>query len=210
MNDVQFLGGLWFWSHRERRSGLSKPFVVIVTGPSGAGKTTLGKKLSEVLKIPCISKDDIKEILFETLGWEDRQWSTRLGVASLEILFHILECQVAAGKSALVETAFIPQDHTARFLDLRDEYGFEPVQILCHAADEILFERFVARVEAGERHPGHVDHLTCYDQFAALRRERGYGALDVGGLLLKVDVTDFETVDMNALIMAIQKWTGDL
>jgi predicted kinase len=190
-------------------SATSRPLVVIVTGPPWAGKTTLGRTLSEELVLPFVSKDDVKEILFETLGWEDRQWSKRLGAASFEILFHILQRQLAAGKSAVVETAFIPQYHTARFLDLRDEYGFDPVQILCDAADEILSERFAERTEAGGRHPGHVDHLMSCDQVAALLRARGYGALDIGGLLLEVDVTDFDTVDVGALVRAIETWARD-
>lgn len=184
---------------------MNRPLVVIVTGPPGAGKTTLGRKLSAELGLPFVSKDDIKEILFETLGWDDRQWSKRLGAASFEILFHILERQLAAGRSVVVETAFIPQYHTARFLDLRDEYGFEPVHILCHAVDEILFDRFVERIEAGERHPGHVDPLMDVDQFAELLRERGYDAPNIGGLLLEVDVTDFDAVDVEVLMRAIRR-----
>ena len=47
------------------------------------------------------------------------------------------------------------------------------------------------------------------DQFAALLRERGYGALDIGGLVLEVDVTDFDTVDVEALVRAIETGARD-
>jgi predicted kinase len=177
---------------------MSRTLVVIVTGPPGAGKTVLGRELSEELRLPFIGKDDVKEILFETLGWEDRQWSRRLGAASFEILFHVLERQLAAGKSAVVETAFIPHYHTPRFLALREAYGFDSVQVVCTADDEILFHRFVRRIESGERHPGHVDHLMSYDQFSALLRERRYDALDIGSLLFEVDTTDFRAVDIES------------
>lgn len=182
---------------------MSSLLVVIVTGPPGAGKTVLGRRLSEELKIPFIGKDDVKEILFETLGWEDRQWSMRLGAASFEILFHVLERQLAAAKSAVVETAFIPHYHTARFRGLQEAYGFRPVQIVCSANDEVLFQRFTRRIESGERHPGHADHPTSYDQFAERLREREYGALDSGGFLLEVDTTDFDNVDVEGLVHAI-------
>ncbi len=177
--------------------------VVIVTGPPGAGKAVLGKRLSRELGLPFIGKDDVKEILFETLGWEDRQWSMRLGAASFEILFHVLERQLAAGKSAVVETAFIPYYHTERFLSLREAYGFKPVQIVCKADDEVLFQRFTRRIESGERHPGHVDQLMSHEQFAALLRERKYDALDIGGSLLQVDTTVFDAVDVEGLAQAI-------
>lgn len=188
---------------------MNRPVIVIVTGPPGAEKTSLGRKLSERLKLPFISKDEVKEILFETLGWQDRLWSRRLGQASFEILFHILERQLAVGKSAVAETAFIPQYDNPRFQSFREEYSFEPIQILCTADDQVLFERFVKRIEAGERHPGHVGQLMRYDQFSALLRERKYGALDIGGLLLEVDMTDFDAVNVESLMRAIEKRARD-
>ena len=127
------------------KRAMSRPIVVIVTGPPGAGKTGLGKRLARELDLPFISKDDIKELLFETLGWEDRESSKKLGQASFELLFHFLECHVAAAKSLVVETAFIPEFYNARFSELQEKYGFEPVQIVCSAREEVLYKRFADR-----------------------------------------------------------------
>ncbi len=189
---------------RTRLPEMNSSLLVIVTGPPGAGKTVLGRKLSQELELPFISKDDIKEILFDTLGWKDRQWSMRLGQASFEILFHLLGSQLDAGRSAVVETAFIPRYHTARFLDLQDKYGFEPVQVLCRADSRVLFERFIERIRSGERHPGHVDHPTSYEQFEELLREREYEALQIGGSLLEIETTDFAAADFEVLIEAVE------
>lgn len=184
---------------------MSRPLVVVVTGPPGAGKTVLGKRLSEDLRLPFINKDEFKEILFDTLGLDNREWFEPLEAASFEMLFHVLESQLKAGKSAIVETAFIPQDHTVRFLELQDQYDFETVQILCDTSDETLFQRFTGRIASGERHPGHADDLTSYRQFTTYLRERGYGALDISGLILEVDTTDLDALDIEGLIGAIEK-----
>ena len=45
---------------------MKKNIIIIVTGDLAAGKTTFGKKISNTLKIPFFSKDDIKEILFDS------------------------------------------------------------------------------------------------------------------------------------------------
>jgi tRNA uridine 5-carbamoylmethylation protein Kti12 len=58
-------------------------WLIIVTGRPAAGKSTLAKWLGQRLDMPVLSKDGIKEILFEELGWHDREWSKRLGRASL-------------------------------------------------------------------------------------------------------------------------------
>ena len=183
---------------------LDRPFVVIITGPPGTGKSTLGKRLATELGLPFISKGGIKESLFDILGWQDREWSKKLGHASVELLFHFLESQLEAGKSLIVETAFIPRFHTTRFLELRDRYGFEPIQILCRADVEVSFERFRKRTESGERHPGHVDHLATYDQFKAVLREGKYEVLEIGGSLFEIDTTDFNRIDYEGLLEAIE------
>lgn len=185
------------------------PFLVIVTGPAGSGKSALAEYLARELGLPLVSKDGIKEILFDTLGWHDREWSKKLGHASFELLFHILESHLEARRSLVVETAFIPAFHTARFLELERQYSFRPIQVYCTADDAVLFERFQTRVASGERHPGHVDHLATCEQFVEALREGKYGVLEIGGSLLQVDTTDWTKVDRETLVEAIRAiWAG--
>lgn len=179
-------------------------FLVIVTGPPGAGKSTLTEHLARELGLPLISKDGIKEILFDTLGWHDREWSKKLGRASFELLFHFLESHLESQSSLIAETAFIPKFHTARLLELKERYGFRPIQVYCTADDAVLFERFQARVASGERHPGHVDHLATYERFVETLREGKYDVLEIGGSLLQVDTTDWTKVDLKALVEDIR------
>lgn len=61
---------------------ISPPVLVIVLGAPGAGKTTLARRIAAEIGWPLLVRDDIKEILFDTLGWSDRQWSRKLGGAS--------------------------------------------------------------------------------------------------------------------------------
>lgn len=46
--------------------------VVLVTGVPAAGKSTLARALSARLGMPLLSKDRVKEVLYDTLGELDR------------------------------------------------------------------------------------------------------------------------------------------
>ena len=47
--------------------------LIIVTGAPGTGKTTLALDLSRRLGLPVLSRDDLKERLFDRIGWKDRR-----------------------------------------------------------------------------------------------------------------------------------------
>jgi adenylylsulfate kinase-like enzyme len=181
-----------------------QPLLVIVTGPPGSGKTTLGRRLARDLCLPFLNKDDIKEILFDSLGWIDREWSQKLGRASIEILFHVLENELKARRSLVVETAFIPEYHDPRLLSLEQIYSFFPVQVYLTAQVDILYERFRRRVTSGERHPGHFDQFATYDQFIEIIRLGKYDPLNVGGSFFEVDTGDWEKIDYSGLLSTLK------
>jgi predicted kinase len=55
---------------------------VLVTGLPGSGKTSLATPLAAALGLPMLSKDTIKEALWDALGPGDRVWGTQLGTAA--------------------------------------------------------------------------------------------------------------------------------
>ena len=70
---------------------LTRPTIIVVTGRPAAGKSTLAKWLSQKLKLPLVSKDSIREELFDRLGWKDRKWAQELGKASVDMMFILRE-----------------------------------------------------------------------------------------------------------------------
>ena len=178
------------------------PLLVIISGAPASGKTTLGKRLAADCRLPFVGKDDFKEVLFDTLGTGDRDWSRRLGIATYHLLYHCVAMQLKVGRSLIVESNFRGEFAAARFLDLKTTYGFEPFQILCRTERDVLLERFKRRARSGERHPGHLDALLI-EEFAAGQQDTEYDFLPLGGTTITVDTTDFANVNYPALVAAV-------
>ena len=178
------------------------PPLVIVTGPPASGKTTLGRTLATRLRMPFLYKDGIKETLFDALGWSDRAWSRRLGVATYALLFHLLEMELAAGRSLVIESNFDAERAGPSFLALRDRYGFRPVQVCCVTDGAALLERCRSRAATDERHPGHGELANMAELEPILLRGR-IDPLPLDGPIIEVDTTDFAQVDMEVIFRAV-------
>jgi predicted kinase len=178
--------------------------LLVVTGASCSGKTTLAKQLGDALSLPVIHRDVLKETLFDTLGWQDRAWSRALGGASYDLLFSVLEALLKADCSCLIESNFEAGRAVTRLLSLREKYGFMPVEIFCHTDVETLFKRYRHRLESGERHVGHIDHLNLDEISAGWARER-HKSLGLGGQSIRVDTTRLGESGRDALVHNLRK-----
>ena len=182
-----------------------QPKLVIVTGRPAAGKSTLAKWLSQELKLPLVSKDSIREILFERLGWKDRLWAQLLGRASVDLMFYFAEAELGTGNSIIMDNSFHPPISTPRFQEIKKKFDADSIQIICNSHKEILFERFKARSETGNRHPGHGDNDVLDELYNNLADEKPQN-LDIGGLVIEVDTTDFEKINYETILKQVRSF----
>jgi predicted kinase len=183
-------------------SSPKKPLVIVISGLPCTGKTTLGKRIARECSVPFFSKDGFKERLFDELGWSDRAWSKKLGLASYKLLFYALEAQLEVGQSCVVEANFYPEFHSQILNDFKQHYQAEFFQIHCHAQPQILLERFRARWESGTRHPGHADNVTL-PEMEQLVYQKPF-RLELAGITWDLDGTNLKTLETDALFAALQ------
>jgi len=170
---------------------------VLISGPPGAGKTTIARRLSNDLQLPLVTKDDIKESLFDSLGWSDLEWSKRLGAATWELIFLLMER--LAETTVIVESNFYPNQHRGRIAAL----GRAIVEVHCVADPGVLSTRFHSR----ERHPGHTREL-LYTPEAAAGALVANGPLALGAMI-ELDTTHPDEIDWAELINFVRSGLGE-
>ncbi|MBV9579279.1 MAG: AAA family ATPase [Chloroflexi bacterium] len=169
---------------------LPRPTLLIITGPPASGKSALGRQLTHRLGLPLLSKDLFKEVLFDQLGWSDREWSRRLGSASMALLFRSALALLEAGHSVALEANFYPEWDTADVRQLAATTRCRYVQVVCTARPDTLVERYRSRSLTGERHPGHTESESLEDTLTRLVNRR-WDALDIDGPVITVDTESF-------------------
>lgn len=143
---------------------------VIVSGPPGAGKSSLAIPLAQRLGLPLLRKDHIKETLHDQLPARGgaRDWSRSLGGASMELIWALTQVFPAA----VLEANFRPESAYER-----QKLAALPaplVEVYCRCPLELAAERYNRRSHATGRHPTHVlaevdvEMLREFDHPAAL------------------------------------------
>lgn len=138
--------------------------IVLISGPPGAGKTTIAVPLAARLGFPLIAKDTIKEAIWDALEPPpgNLDWSRKVGAAAMNALWAV----AAHCPQAVLEANFRPRsaDERARLLALEARI----VEVYCACAPKEVLRRFAAR--GPRRHPTHVlravtrDYLTQFDE----------------------------------------------
>lgn len=201
-------------------------YCILVTGIPAAGKSTMAEALSERLKLPVISKDAIKELLFDNVGFQSRAEKVNLGVASMEIMYYVAGQFMKAGQAFILENNFEYSSEDG-IKNLIEKYQYPALTITLTGDYSVIYRRFLERESSPDRHRGHVvndcypekkeNHLKIpkaktfsFENFVHGIEKRGFDVFCVDGRQIKVDTTDFSKMKMGELFSQIEAWKEEI
>lgn len=132
------------------------PRLVIVSGPSGSGKSSIARDIAAELQIAILAKDDLKEGLFDSLGNpDDADVQARLDVAAYVLIERLGTRILEGGVGLVVEGNFTRGHHEAQLGPLVARSRASVIH--CHVSPKAMAERLKKRLNGQKkRHPGHV------------------------------------------------------
>ncbi len=168
---------------------------MLVSGAPGSGKTTLARPLARALGFALISKDDIKEPMFDTLGAVagDLTQSRKFGAASWEVLWSLAR----HSPRLVLEANFHPDsdDERSRIAALPAEI----TEVFCRCPAAEAARRFNVRASTLERHKAHaaVSEITEDDVIRLFGKPIGIGPV------IEVDTT--LPTDIDGVVRAVTR-----
>jgi predicted kinase len=158
------------------------PTLVIVSGPPGAGKTTLAHALAAALGCPAICRDEIKEGMVRAGGAPDRDGDLR----TLTTFFDVLRLLLDAGVTVVAEAAFQDRLWRPGLERLRDLAAVRIIR--CVVAADVAQDRVARRLADDPR------RAEAHDEGRYVR-ERAVGTGGFGWITLPAPTLDVDTGD---------------
>ena len=197
-------------------------YCILVTGIPAAGKSTIAAFLAEYFGLPVISKDKIKELMYDDIGFQSREEKVKLGIASMNIMYYMATQLMKNNQPFILENNF-EKISKEPLLEIFERYSYIAITVTLTGNYSKIYKRFVERNNSPDRHRGHVVNdrypekapnrivkPISYENFVNGVINRGMESFVANGPHIVIDTTDFEKINIETLIKKINDYREEI
>ena len=191
--------------------------LIILAGMPASGKTTFSKKLNKALGYPVLEKDEIKEELFDVIGFENYAQKRLMDTAATAVLLRCADSLLSGCQSLIMVNNF-REDAKPAVESLLEKHQCKAVFIFFGGDGDVFYKRYVERDNLHLRHLGHVlqehypphpgdalEYTMTREEFAEKFEKLGMNEFHINGIArIDVDATYPEQIDVEMLIDQIK------
>lgn len=190
--------------------------IIVLAGMPASGKSTVAKALSKAFGLPVLAKDDLKEAIFDTMGFRDYAEKRRTDHAANAVLLKCTKALLDNSQSMILDNNF--DTISSKALDeLVRSYNCKCVIVFFGGDNDAFYRRYVERDRQNVRHLGHVlqlryppepgdalYHEMSREEFREKFETRGIGQFQCTGERIELDATDPANINIEELIEKIR------
>lgn len=179
--------------------------LIVITGDLACGKSTFAKMLSHRYNMTVMYKDKIKEVLGDTVGFSDREENLKLSIATVELMIYGFSELACLGYDLILEANF-KESELIKIKKIADEMGYDTLTLSLRADMDIIYKRFVNRIQNENRHPVHISGFDGYDSLKYYiekgREQRTFGSV------IEIIANDFNYQTDEKILGRIDEFVG--
>lgn len=190
--------------------------IIVLAGMPASGKSTVAKALSKAFGLPVLAKDDLKEAIFDTMGFRDYAEKRRTDHAANAVLLKCTKALLDNNQSMILDNNF--DSISSKALDeLVCSYNCKCVIVFFGGNNDAFYRRYVERDRQNVRHLGHVlqlryppepgdalYHEMSREEFREKFETRGIDQFQCTGERIELDATDPANINIEELIEKIR------
>lgn len=176
--------------------------LLIIAGNLAALKSSIAKEISILLNVPCINKDDIKEILVDTIDFNTREENLKLSKASFQMIKYFAKKSLDRDMNLIIESNFKPHEIIELMAELPEKHN-ETKMLFLTGDSAKLYQRYVSRQD--ERHRAHTSTgLMSFSIFSkSMLSAKDFEFPDT---IMEIDTTEFSVQDQNKLNQEMRRF----
>jgi len=188
----------------DRVGGVYMKRLLLIRGDIAAGKSVFADILSRRYHTNYFSKDSIKEILGDTVGFSNREENLKLSKAAIEMMFFLFSEFAKFGKNLILESNFHTNE-LERICQIAYEKEYNILTLDISGDIDILYQRYLNRMYHENRHPVHLSTtIDIFEDFKKciehIRKER------IPGSVIHINANDFSYQTYKLLLAEIDEF----